>query len=61
MAQPQFEIYKDSAGKFRWRLRAANGEIIATSEAYAAKAGCEKGIASVKEAAPKAVTQDLAK
>jgi len=61
MVQPQFEIYKDSAGKFRWRLRAANGEIIATSEAYQVKEGCEKGIAAVKEAAPKAVTQDLAK
>ena len=61
MAQPQFEIYKDSAGKFRWRLRDANGEIIAASEAYEAKAGCENGIAAVKEAAPKAVTQDMAK
>lgn len=61
MAQPQFEIYKDSAGKFRWRLRAANGEIIAASEAYEAKAGCEKGIAAVKDAAPNAVTQDMAK
>jgi uncharacterized protein YegP (UPF0339 family) len=61
MAQPQFEIYKDNAGKFRWRLRAANGEVIAVSEAYQAKAGCENGIAAVKDAAPKAVIQDLVK
>jgi uncharacterized protein len=30
----KFEITKDKAGKFRFRLKAANGEIIATSEAY---------------------------
>jgi uncharacterized protein YegP (UPF0339 family) len=61
MAQPQFEIYKDQAGKFRWRLRAANGEVIASSEAYEVKAGCEKGIAAVKKDAPIAVLQDLTK
>lgn len=61
MAQPQFEIYKDQVGKFRWRLRAPNGEIIASSEAYESKAGCEKGIASVKENAAKAILQDLSK
>lgn len=61
MPQPQFEIYKDTAGKFRWRLRAANGEPIAASEAYESKAGCENGIAAVREAAPKAVVQDLTK
>ena len=61
MAQPQFEIYKDKTEQFRWRLRAANGEQIAASEAYTSKAACEKGIAAVKEAAPKAVIQDLTK
>jgi uncharacterized protein YegP (UPF0339 family) len=61
MPQPQFEIFKDAAGKFRWRLRAANGEQIAASEAYTSKEGCQKGIAAVKEAAPKAVVQDLTK
>jgi uncharacterized protein YegP (UPF0339 family) len=30
----KFEIYRDAAGKFRWRLRVPNGEIIAFSEAY---------------------------
>lgn len=59
MPKPQFEIYKDTAGKFRFRLRAENGEIIATGEAYESKAACEKGIAAVKADAPKAITQDL--
>src|ERR1700755_3074273 len=43
----KFEIYKDKAGEFRFRLRAANGEIILASEGYKAKAGAKNGIASV--------------
>ncbi len=59
MPEPRFEIYKDASGKFRFRLRAANNEIIAVSEAYESKDGCENGVASIKENAPKAIIQDL--
>ena len=59
MPEPVFEITKDTAGKFRFRLKAANEEIIATSEAYNTKQSCEKGIAAVKENAPKAKTKDI--
>ncbi len=59
LAEPQFEITKDAAGEYRFRLRAPNGEIIAVSESYKSKDGCKNGIASVKENAPKAVIQDL--
>ena len=45
---PKFEIFKDKAGEFRFRLKAENGEIIAASEGYKAKDGCLKGIDSVK-------------
>lgn len=44
----KFEIYKDKAGEFRFRLKAANGEIIASSEGYSSKQACENGINSVK-------------
>lgn len=44
----KFEIYKDKAGEFRFRLKAANGEIIASSEGYSSKQACENGIDSVK-------------
>ncbi len=54
MPEPVFEWYKDTKGKFRFRLKAANGEIIAISEAYASKDGCANGIEAVKKAAPKA-------
>jgi len=57
---PKFEVYRDAAGKFRFRLRAANNEIIAASEAYETKAGCNNGIQSVMKNAPKATVKDLA-
>lgn len=57
---PKFELYKDAAGKFRWRLKAPNGEIIGMSEAYESKDGCKNGINSVKTNAPKAEIVDMA-
>ena len=51
---PKFEIFIDNAGEFRFRLKARNGEIIATSESYKARASCLNGIKSVKRNAPNA-------
>ena len=59
-AMPKYEIYKDAAQKFRWRLKAPNGEIIASSEAYESKDGCKKGIESVKTHATRAQIVDMA-
>jgi uncharacterized protein len=55
----KFELYKDAAGRFRFRLKAANGEIIASSEAYNSKASAQNGIESVKTNAPTASVEDL--
>jgi len=49
---PKFEVYTDASGKFRFRLKAPNGEIIAASEAYESKDGCKNGIESVQKNAP---------
>ncbi|TGM23530.1 YegP family protein [Leptospira levettii] len=54
----KFEIYKDKAGEFRFRLKAANGEIIASSEGYSSKQACENGISSVKKNAADAGIDD---
>ena len=56
---PKFEVYKDKAGEFRFRLKATNGQIIAVGEGYKALAGCMNGIESIKKNAPDAevVTQ----
>ncbi len=48
----KFEIYKDKAGEFRFRLKAGNGETILASEGYKAKGGAQNGIDSVKKNAP---------
>jgi hypothetical protein len=48
----KFEVYKDAKGEFRFRLKAANGEIIASGEGYTTKAACLNGIESVKKNAP---------
>ena len=45
---PKFEIYKDKAGEFRFRLKARNGEVIAISEGYVKKDSCKNGIESVR-------------
>ena len=49
LTHPKFEMYQDKAGEFRFRLKARNGQIIAVSEGYTAKAGCLNGIESVKK------------
>ena len=46
---PKFELYEDKGGQFRFRLKARNGEIIASSEGYKTKASCENGIESVRK------------
>lgn len=48
----KFEIYKDNAGEYRFRLKAGNGEKILASEGYSAKSGAENGIESVRKNAP---------
>ena len=45
----KFECYRDNAGQYRFRLKARNGEIILASQAYTAKAACQKGIESVRK------------
>lgn len=54
LKNPKYEVYTDKAGEFRFRLKARNGEIIATGEGYKAKAGCLNGIESIKKNAPDA-------
>ena len=46
---PKFEVYTDKSGEFRFRLKARNGEIIATSEGYTSKPNCLNGVESVKK------------
>jgi uncharacterized protein len=45
----KFELYKDKAGEFRFRLNASNGQAILASEGYKGKDSAKKGIESVKK------------
>ena len=61
VSNPKFEIYTDKAGEFRFRLKAKNGEIIATGEGYKAKPSCKNGIESIRKNAPEAEVVEEAK
>jgi len=54
----KFEISKDHAGKFRFHLKAPNGEIMAASQRYETKANAGKGIEAIKTHAPGAKVED---
>jgi len=54
----KFVMFLDKAKKFRFRLLAPNGEIIAASEAYESKASCLNGVKSIKKNAPIAAVVD---
>ena len=48
----KFELYKDKAAEYRFRLRAGNGQGLLFSEGYKAKGSAEKGVESVRKNAP---------
>lgn len=48
MNHPKFQIYQGNNDKHYFRLTASNGQNILSSQAYASKASCKKGIESVK-------------
>ena len=51
----KFDIFKDKSDKFRFRLKAGNGEVVAScSQGYDSKATCKKAIESVKNSSAEA-------
>ncbi|MFT3855119.1 MAG: DUF1508 domain-containing protein [Ilumatobacteraceae bacterium] len=56
----KFELYKRSDNQYSWRLKSANGQIVAVAgEGYVNKSGAQNGIDAVKRDAPSAGTDDL--
>jgi uncharacterized protein YegP (UPF0339 family) len=54
-SQATFEVYRDEADEWRWRLVHDNGNIIADSgEGYSTRQNAEKGLRRVKNNAPNA-------
>ncbi len=56
---PKFEVYEDKGGKYRFRLKATNGQIIAVSQAYKSRKSCLNGAESVKKNAPDAKIEEI--
>ncbi len=54
LKHPKYEVYMDAGEKFRFRLKASNGEIIAASQGYTDKRNCLNGIESIRKNAPDA-------
>ena len=57
-SNPKFELYRDRAGKYRFRLRARNGKIVGISESYSNRSGCLNGIDSVRKNATEAEVEN---
>ncbi|PUU87250.1 YegP family protein [Halanaerobium sp.] len=55
----KFEVYEDKSGKFRFRLKASNGQIIATGQGYKTKESCLNGIESVRKNAQDAEVEEV--
>ena len=55
----KFELYTDSAGVQRFRLKAGNGEVIASSASYTTRSAAKNGVESVKTNAPGATVVEL--
>lgn len=57
MTRPQAEVYADEAGEWRWRLRAGNGEIVASGEGYTTKGDAVRGWMDMRDATVRAVLE----
>lgn len=55
----KFELYQDKAGEWRFRLKASNGEVIASGQGYASKSGAQGGIDSVRRNAADAAVVEV--
>lgn len=53
----KYELYQDKGGDWRFRLKAGNGEVIATGQGYASKSGAMNGIDSVRRNADSEVVE----
>ena len=51
MRQARYEVYQDASGEWRWRLKSANGEIVASGEGYKRKQGALSGVKAHRRAA----------
>lgn len=56
----KFVVQRNKKGEFHFNLVSTNGQVVATSQRYATKQACMRGVASVRKLAGDAAVQDLA-
>lgn len=54
MPAPEIQVYRDTAGEWRWRLVARNGRTLAQGEGHPRKAHALRAAATFREAAARA-------
>ena len=55
----KFEVYKDSGGNYRWRLKSSNGQTVGSSgESFSSKGAAHKAAENVKSNAGSASVED---
>ena len=57
--ESKYEVKESANGKHFFNLLTANKQIVGTSQMYANKDGCKKGMQSVMNTAPEATVEDL--
>ena len=55
-----FETYQDNGKQFRWRAKASNGQVMASSgSSYKTKDECDKAVDNIKKGAAKAPVEEV--
>ncbi|MFD0557368.1 hypothetical protein FB566_2634 [Stackebrandtia endophytica] len=57
--EPRFELLVGGDGKVYFHLRAANGEVVTSSQGYESREGAVAGIEAIKRVAAKAPVLDM--
>ena len=57
--EARYEKKEGSSGKFSFNLKAANGQVIGTSQSYKSESGRDNGVESVKKNAPGAPVAEV--
>ncbi len=59
MALPEFQVFQDRAGEFRWNLVSRNGETVCVSEGYTTRYGAWQSAKRIREIASAAYIRDI--
>lgn len=59
MALPEFQVFQDRAGEYRWNLVARNGETVCVSEGYTTRYSAWQSAKRIREIASTAVVRDI--